>query len=261
MRGIIMPILIAFVCAASVAAQNRRDISGVWQLNKERSKVESAMAWAKVELTSSTFSISLRTFEASGKEEAFDWKFTPGSAENSNTMHGAPMKSHAVWEGDALVVSSVTMFGSDTLKTVDRYVLSGDGNTLMYEEKHQYRDEPEGTNVFVFERRPDSAWPAAPAKLAEQVYQNIHVLKGTPAERLPVVMSSFARALGVNCVHCHVAGDFVSDEKPAKQTARKMWNMVAVINRDTIGASDRVTCWTCHRGSIKPESLPSQTTQ
>jgi len=257
-----MRILLGVLLATSVAAQNRPDLSGVWQLNKQRSKVESEMAWAKVGLTDSTFTVYLRTFEAGGKEEAFDWQFALGAAESSNAMHGAPMKSHAGWEGEVLVVRSVTMFGSDALKTVDRWAVSGDGATLTYEEKHQYRDEPEGTNVFVFERRPASAWPAAqPGKLAEEVYKNIQVMKGTPAERLPVVMGSFTRWLGVNCVHCHATGDFASDAKPAKQTARKMWNMVAAINRDSFGGSGPVTCWMCHRASVKPESLPAQPTQ
>lgn len=252
-----MRILIGVLLAASVTAQNRPDMSGVWQLNKERSKVESEMAWAKVGLTSSTFSVNMRTFQGGGKEETFDWQFAIGSAESSNTMHGAPMKSHAAWEGDVLVVRSVTMFGSDALKTVDRYALSADGNTLTYEEKHQFANEPEGTSVFVFERRPAAAWPAGQAgKLAEEVYKNVQVMKGIPAERLPVIMGSFTRWLGVDCVHCHVAGDFVSDAKPAKQTARKMWNMVVAINRDTFGGSGPVTCWTCHRGSVKPESVP-----
>jgi len=254
-----MRILLGVLLATSVAAQNRPDLSGVWQLNKQRSKVESEMAWAKVGLASSTFSVDLRTFHAGGKEdEEFDWQFALGPAESSNTMHGAPMKSHAEWEGDALVVRSVTMFGSDALKTVDRYTLSEDGNTLTYEEKHQYRSEPEGTNVFVFERRPASAWPAVQTgKLAEEVYKNIQIMKGIPAERLQVEMGSFTRWLGVNCAHCHVDGDFVSDAKPAKQTARKMWNMVAAINRDSFGGSGLVTCWTCHRGAVKPESLPA----
>jgi Photosynthetic reaction centre cytochrome C subunit len=259
-RGFNMRTLIVVLLAAGVAAQNRPDMSGVWQLNKARSKVESEMAWLKVGLTSSTFSVYMRTFKEGGKEdEGYDWQFVLGPAENSNTMHGAPMKSHAQWEGDALMVRSVTMFGADALKTVDRYTLSADGNTLTYEEKHQFANEPEGTSVFVFERRAVSAWPAP--QLAEEAYKNIQVLKGMPAARLPVVMGFFTRWLGVNCAHCHVAGDFVSDAKPAKQTARKMLNMVTAINRDSFGGSGPVTCWTCHRGSVKPESLPAQPVQ
>jgi hypothetical protein len=107
----------------SSSSEDIRCRSGVWQLNKERSKVESAMAWVKVGLSGSTFSVNMRTFQEGRKEEAFDWQFALGSAESSNTMHGAPMKSHAAWEGDALVMRSVTMFGSDALKTVDRWAV------------------------------------------------------------------------------------------------------------------------------------------
>jgi hypothetical protein len=44
------------------------------------------------------------------------------------------------------------------------------------------------------------------------------------------------------------------DDKPAKQTARKMFEMVRTINA-TIGAN-RVTCYTCHRGQPQPASMP-----
>ena len=252
-----MRILMGVVLAAGLAAQQRPDFSGVWQLNKEKSKVDIQMAWAKVALTRSTFSVNLRTFNENGAEEGFDWRFTTGVGESSNSMHGAPMKSRVEWQADALVVQSVTMFGSDPLKTLDRWTLSQDGKTLTYGQKHQNGNEPEGTSVFVFERRPDSAWPAAPSKPAEDAYKNIQILKGVPAERLPVIMGLFARSLGVNCAYCHVAGDFANDSKPAKQTARKMYEMVNATNRDSFGNSGTVTCWTCHRGAAKPESQPA----
>ncbi len=256
-----MRILTGLILVAGLAAQQRPDFSGVWQLDKKKSNVDIQMAWAKVALTSSTFSVNLRTFNERGAEEGFDWRFDIGGGESSNTMHGAPMKSHVEWDGDALVVRSVTMFGTDALKTLDRWTLSEGGKTLSFRETHQNGDEPEGTSVFVFERRPDSAWPAAPSKPAEEAYKNIQMLKGVPAERLPVIMGLFTRSLGVNCAHCHVAGDFASDSKPAKQTARKMYDMVNTTNRDSFGNSGVVTCWTCHRGGVKPESQPSAPAQ
>ena len=240
---------------AGLAAQNRPDLSGVWQLNKERSQVDIHMAWAKVEMVGSSLSISLRTFNENGTGEGFDWHFTIGAGENSNTMHGAPMKSRVQWEGDALVVQSETLFGSDTLKTLDRWTLSEDGKVLTFREKHQNGNEPEGTSVFVFERRTASSWSDAQSrKRAEEVYKNIQILKGIPADRLPAVMGLFTRSLSVNCAHCHVDGDFASDSKPAKLAARKMYEMVKTTNRDSFGGSDAVTCWTCHRGSLKPAS-------
>ncbi len=41
---------------------------------------------------------------------------------------------------------------------------------------------------------------------AEQVFHNIEILKGKPASRLPGMMKSLNRLLGVQCTHCHVAG-------------------------------------------------------
>ena len=88
------------------------------------------------------------------------------------------------------------------------------------------------------------------------------------------VMHSFESALGVKCAHCHVQGDFSSDEKPQKETARKMIVMAREINakyfpahdggaepavasgHDSAKASDHahmhVTCYTCHHGSVEP---------
>jgi Photosynthetic reaction centre cytochrome C subunit len=100
--------------------------------------------------------------------------------------------------------------------------------------------------------------PAAPAqpedKPAEQVYKNIQMLKGMPASRLMPAMSRLTQSLGVDCAHCHVPDALDKDDKPAKQTARKMFEMVRTINT-TLGAN-RVTCYTCHRGRPQPASMP-----
>src|SRR5260370_504873 len=39
-------------------------------------------------------------------------------------------------------------------------------------------------------------------------------------------MRGFNEALGVQCVYCHVAGDFAADGNPRKETARTMIAMV-----------------------------------
>src|SRR5262249_170512 len=100
--------------------------------------------------------------------------------------------------------------------------------------------------------------PAAPAqpedKPAEQVYKNIQVMKGMPASRLMSAMSRITQSLGVDCAHCHVPDALDKDDKPAKQPARKMFELVRTINA-TLGAN-RVTCYTCHRGQPQPASAP-----
>lgn len=75
-------------------------------------------------------------------------------------------------------------------------------------------------------------------------------------------MNAIARALGVPCGHCHVAGDFKSDANPKKGIARQMLAMTRDINARVEGATGKpagtsvaVQCATCHRGQPVPRSL------
>src|SRR6478609_974159 len=70
-------------------------------------------------------------------------------------------------------------------------------------------------------------------KPVEEVQKNIQVLKGLPSSQLLPVMHFMRTSLGVRCDYCHVAenGKYWMDDKPAKQTARKMLQMVFDINR------------------------------
>lgn len=85
-----------------------------------------------------------------------------------------------------------------------------------------------------------------------QAYKNIQVLTGVvPAGGLLAAMNIISKSLGVDCAHCHVAREFEKDDKPAKQTARKMIEMVKEANKYA-----RVSCYTCHKGQLKPVSFP-----
>jgi hypothetical protein len=88
---------------------------------------------------------------------------------------------------------------------------------------------------------------------AEQKYKNIQLLKGIPSERLMKVMFAFKASLGVDCTYCHIKDQFEKDDKPTKQTARKMIQLVRDTNAK-LGTTTRVTCFTCHRGSTRPAS-------
>jgi hypothetical protein len=91
---------------------------------------------------------------------------------------------------------------------------------------------------------------------AEAAYKNIQTLKGLPAGRLMLVMQMFSKSLGVDCTHCHVEGAFEKDDKPAKQTARKMLHMVGSISREIYKGPTSVNCYTCHKGQVEPVSFP-----
>jgi hypothetical protein len=103
-------------------------------------------------------------------------------------------------------------------------------------------------------------------KPVEQVRKNIQVLKGLPDSQLFLVMNFVGDSLGVNCDHCHVKGEknpqtgedtwlWERDDKKEKATARDMMRMVLELNRNRFNREAVVTCYTCHRGSTRPERM------
>jgi hypothetical protein len=112
-----------------------------------------------------------------------------------------------------------------------------------------------------------------PAK--EPAFKHLKVLpKNIEDEQLDRIMNNMTRQLGVTCSHCHPDTkpdvfprrvDFVSEEKPEKQMARKMMRMTDRINKKYFGyintydfeslKADVITCNTCHRGLKKPSNI------
>jgi photosynthetic reaction center cytochrome c subunit len=94
------------------------------------------------------------------------------------------------------------------------------------------------------------------SKKAEEQYKNILVLKGIPADQLIPGMQFITASLGVECQFCHVEGAFEKDDKKAKQTARKMMELMFAINKENFEGHREVTCYSCHRGSADPVGTP-----
>lgn len=118
--------------------------------------------------------------------------------------------------------------------------------------------------------------PSAPASPSRAPYQwpetlqNGRVLPATiGAAGLRATMQAFTAALGVRCSYCHVGGDdvplsemdFVSDDNPKKGLARSMMTMTWQINNQMLASIDglnqaRVSCYSCHRGTVSPALRP-----
>jgi len=252
--------VLPFVLALTTAAQSPVNLSGVWERNKATSSPEKQPVDGmklKIDQQGTTIDVVLRVVQR-GTLEQSNIRYIAGQ-ETRGEMHGAPMTCRTEWDGAALVVHSTAKFMGKELHLTDRYTLSADGNTLTMNERHKFDTEPEGEDTQVFDRRPLSTWePDKPPAPAEEVYKNIQIMKGVPALRVRTVMLNLTTWLGVECTHCHVMGQFDKDDKPAKQTARAMFRMVRTINQDNFPSSNSVTCWTCHRGAAKPQSLPAQ---
>jgi Photosynthetic reaction centre cytochrome C subunit len=101
-------------------------------------------------------------------------------------------------------------------------------------------------------------------------FKNLKVLpKNISSKQLSAIMvDDFTDGLGVSCSFCHVENkdthkfDYASDDNIEKNRARKMMLMAAKINKSyfevrhpVIGDSSLViTCYTCHRGTVYPDS-------
>src|ERR1044072_3507652 len=90
----------------------------------------------------------------------------------------------------------------------------------------------------------------------EKAFKNIQTLKGIKAGQLMMIMQQFTNALGVQCAHCHVQGDFSKDDQPAKQMARQMLAMVGGISKEFFNGQSPINCYTCHKGQVKPVAFP-----
>ncbi len=91
---------------------------------------------------------------------------------------------------------------------------------------------------------------------AESVFKNVQVLKGVSSDQLIPAMRFIAASLGVECSYCHVQDQFDKDDKKPKQIARDMMRMMFAIDEDSFQGNREVTCYSCHRGSLKPEAIP-----
>ena len=93
-------------------------------------------------------------------------------------------------------------------------------------------------------------------KTTQEAFKNIQVLKDLPPGQLIPAMQFITSSLGVECDFCHVRGAFEKDDKKPKQTARKMMQMMLALNQQNFEGRREVTCYSCHRGSSKPVSIP-----
>jgi photosynthetic reaction center cytochrome c subunit len=99
---------------------------------------------------------------------------------------------------------------------------------------------------------------------ADQVFKNVQVLKGIPADEFMSTMGFFSASLGISCADCHTlesGGDWAkyADDSDRKRRTRAMIGMVNLMNKSFFGGQRVLTCYTCHRGSTTPETTPDLT--
>ena len=103
--------------------------------------------------------------------------------------------------------------------------------------------------------------PPPVAMKSGQYFKNVKVLNDIPVDEFMGTMGLFSAALSYCCGDCHIGAggsnpDWASDKNPRKVIARQMTTMVNTINKSNFGGANKVTCWTCHRGSPSPSVTP-----
>lgn len=94
--------------------------------------------------------------------------------------------------------------------------------------------------------------PSVDGAQAQSNFKNIQVLGGMTDRDIQLTMQSWAQQFGVTCFECHVQGDFASDMRERKQTARRMAQIVLALNQTPyfMESSRTADCFLCHRGSF-----------
>ncbi len=105
------------------------------------------------------------------------------------------------------------------------------------------------------------AAPAERVQLSEEAFKNVQLLKGIPVKEFMGTMGFFSASTGMNCTECHgeeSGTDWAkyAADPPRKQTARRMITMVGTINQMFFGGRRVVSCFSCHRGSNRPQVIP-----
>jgi len=109
---------------------------------------------------------------------------------------------------------------------------------------------------FIFVCAQQATTPQEPA--SEQVFKNIQVFKGVPANDLIPSMEFMAASLKIECTGCHDGQDYAKDTQ-TKGVARKMILMQRDINAKNFNNRNQVTCNTCHGGKENPAGTPFPT--
>lgn len=238
----------------TLCAQTHPDLSGVWKADKDKSKLARPLGdndyYVWIQQNGNTLTEKTMAW-GPHQDNRMETKYDLSGAETTSGPPNAPAKAKATWEGNSLLIETTGAGrGGQTFTAKETWTLDPGGQTLTMTTAAGRG----GQNTFVFEKQPESVAEvfSRPPRPASEIFKNLQVLGNMPGSQLFPTMRSFAAALGVECEHCHAQGGFDKDTNPKKQVARNMLKMVMAINKDNFGGQREVTCYTCHRGQVKP---------
>jgi hypothetical protein len=143
-------------CSLIIGAQTKPDFSGVWKMNREKSKFPAFLPMenirdvvSKIEHKEPNFSESMTITGVDGDRTA-EVKYTTDGKETTMKLPylTGPVKATVKWEGDALTIEGK----AEEFNVRGKYTLSADGKTLT---KTSHISTPTGDvdGIVVFEKQ------------------------------------------------------------------------------------------------------------
>ncbi len=133
-RGIITAIVaLSLLTGAALAKPN---FSGDWKMNASKSSFGEFPAPSSLTMKVGHDEPNLKVSTAmSGEFGEFTWEaaYTTDGRECTNTMRDSESKSVLKWEAGILLITTKASFGGTGMTISDKWVLAGDGKTLMIE--------------------------------------------------------------------------------------------------------------------------------
>lgn len=247
---------LALLMGGALFAFDDLSLSGVWKADMTKSKFDGRPPAGELMIIEQTGSELTQIVGESSQHGEYRSRLTykTDGTESKNSFRGLPMKSTAT-RSDATLTIESHVAGAHPAVVHQKWTLSPDGKTLQLEATTTANGK-QSKQLMVFDKQPDTAGEALrkPEEIAGQHYKNVKLLKDMPASQFIDTMRYFTAALGVDCEHCHVRGQFDSDEKKDKNTARTMITMVHDLNQNVFHGHQEVRCYTCHRGNDEPKS-------
>jgi hypothetical protein len=71
-------------------------------------------------------------------------------------------------------------------------------------------------------------------------------------------MQDWTKALGVECTHCHLDGQWSLAYLPTFDLAYRMQRMVNELNAGALKPYGGITCYTCHQGALTPPKITEE---
>jgi hypothetical protein len=140
------------LCALTAAAQTKPDFSGVWKMNKEKSKFASDEGPSGLLIKIDHKEPALTeewSMSTSDGDRSFQAKYTIGGQETEQMVMGRTAKTSAKWEGDALVIE----FKTDDSLFKRKITLSADGKTMTKVVTHNPPGGDPMQDTVVFEKQ------------------------------------------------------------------------------------------------------------